>query len=93
MRDDGARLVVDDIETAPGAGETISVAQGGVVVVTGGARGVTAISALALAARHGLRLALLGRTTLREAAPTNQGVPRSPKSPQHWWRPHVPAER
>ena len=39
---------------------------GGVVVVTGGARGVTAQSALALAKRHGLRLALLGRTPLRE---------------------------
>ena len=69
LRDDGARLVVvDDVEASP-AGETISVAQGGVVVVTGGARGVTAESALALAARHGLRLALLGRTTLREASP------------------------
>jgi len=69
LRDDGARLVVvDDVEASP-AGETISVAQGGVVVVTGGARGVTAESALVLAARHGLRLALLGRTTLREASP------------------------
>ena len=69
LRDDGTRLVVvDDVEASP-AGETISVAQGGVVVVTGGARGVTAESALALAARHGLRLALLGRTTLREASP------------------------
>src|SRR5262245_13405137 len=67
LRDDGTRLVVvDDVEASP-AGETISVAQGGVVVVTGGARGVTAASALALAARHGLRLALLGRTPLREA--------------------------
>ena len=69
LRDDGVRLVVDDAETAPGAGETIDVAEDGVVVVTGGARGVTAAAALALAARHGLRLALLGRTALREAAP------------------------
>ncbi|MGB3484679.1 MAG: SDR family NAD(P)-dependent oxidoreductase [Mycobacterium sp.] len=69
LRDDGSRMVVvDDIEALP-AGETISVADGGVVVVTGGARGVTAESALALAARHGLRLALLGRTSLRESAP------------------------
>jgi NAD(P)-dependent dehydrogenase (short-subunit alcohol dehydrogenase family) len=67
LRADGTRLVaVDDIESSVGEGETISVAQGGVVVVTGGARGVTAESALALAKRHGLRLALLGRTPLRE---------------------------
>jgi len=68
LREDGTRLVVDDVEASP-VGETISVVQGGVVVVTGGARGVTARSALALAARHGLRLALLGRTPLREVAP------------------------
>ena len=67
LRADGTRLVaVDDIESSVGEGETISVAPGGVVVVTGGARGVTAESALALAKRHGLRLALLGRTPLRE---------------------------
>ncbi len=68
LRADGTRLVaVDDVESSVGEGETISVAEGGVVVVTGGARGVTASSALALAKRHGLRLALLGRTPLREA--------------------------
>ncbi|SBS75541.1 Polyketide-type polyunsaturated fatty acid synthase PfaA (fragment) [uncultured Mycobacterium sp.] len=67
LRADGTRLVaVDDIESSVGEGETISVAPGGVVVVTGGARGVTAESALALAKQHGLRLALLGRTPLRE---------------------------
>lgn len=68
LRADGTRLVVvGDVDSAPPA-ETIDVAAGGVVVVTGGARGVTASSALALAKRHGLRLALLGRTPLREAA-------------------------
>ncbi|WP_158230558.1 SDR family NAD(P)-dependent oxidoreductase, partial [Mycobacterium sp. shizuoka-1] len=68
LRADGTRLVaVDDIESSVGEGETISVTQGGVVLVTGGARGVTAQSALALAKQHGLRLALLGRTPLREA--------------------------
>ncbi len=65
LRADGRRLVVDDVDIALPT-ETISVADGGVVVVTGGARGVTAESALALAKRHGLRLALLGRTPLRE---------------------------
>ena len=70
LRADGVRLVVDDAEVAEvpaGANRSIGVEKGGVVVVTGGARGVTARSALALAARHGLRLALIGRTPLREA--------------------------
>ncbi|AQA05195.1 hypothetical protein BVC93_25460 [Mycobacterium sp. MS1601] len=66
LRDDGTRLVAVDDTDMSSMGETISVAEGGVVVVTGGARGVTAHSALALAKRHGLRLALLGRTPLRE---------------------------
>ena len=67
LRDDGARLLVDDVEASP-PGDAIELPGGGVVVVTGGARGVTAQSALALAARHGLRLALLGRTRLPAAA-------------------------
>ncbi len=66
LRDDGTRLVLDEVDTSP-AGETISVPAGGVVVVTGGGRGVTAQSALALARHHGLKLALLGRTPLHEA--------------------------
>ncbi|MDG4666800.1 type I polyketide synthase [Mycobacterium sp. 236(2023)] len=66
LRADGTRLVVvGDVESTPPA-DTIAVVPGGVVVVTGGARGVTASSALALAKRHGLALALLGRTPLRE---------------------------
>ena len=67
LRDDGTRLVLADTAVSGTASDTISVAPGGVVVVTGGARGVTAGSALALAARHGLRLALLGRTPLSAA--------------------------
>ncbi|MFY1599784.1 SDR family NAD(P)-dependent oxidoreductase, partial [Micromonospora sp. WMMD737] len=66
LREDGTRLVLDDVDASP-AGETITVPEGGVVVVTGGARGVTARSALALAHRHGLKLALLGRTPLHAA--------------------------
>ena len=69
LRNDGTRLVVADTAVSDRPAETISVAPGGVVIVTGGARGVTAGSALALAARHGLRLALLGRTPLRAATP------------------------
>ncbi|BBZ77010.1 hypothetical protein MANY_23470 [Mycolicibacterium anyangense] len=66
LRSDGSRLVVvDDVDAEP-TGQEISVPSDGVVVVTGGARGVTAQSALALARRHGLRLALLGRTALQE---------------------------
>ena len=69
LRADGSRLVaVDDVASSVGSGETIEVPEGGVVLVTGGARGVTASSALALAKQHGLRLALLGRTPLRDAA-------------------------
>ena len=77
LRDDGTRLVLSDTvlsdtavsntAVADAPSESISVTPGGVVVVTGGARGVTAGSALALAARHGLRLALLGRTPLSAA--------------------------
>jgi len=74
LRADGTRLVLADTAVSNTAAvdvasDTISVAPGGVVVVTGGARGVTAGSALALAARHGLRLALLGRTPLSAATP------------------------
>ena len=64
LRADGTRLVAIDEVDATEVGETIPVPAEGVVVVTGGARGVTARSALALARRHGLRLALLGRTAL-----------------------------
>ncbi|ORV80403.1 hypothetical protein AWC07_21340 [Mycobacterium gastri] len=67
LRDDGARLVIDDVEASL-VGQAVSAPQDGVVVVSGGARGVTARSALALAARYRLRLALLGRTPLREAS-------------------------
>ena len=74
LRADGTRLVLSDTAVsntavADAPSESISVAPDGVVVVTGGARGVTAGSALALAARHGLRLALLGRTPLSAATP------------------------
>ena len=74
LRNDGTRLVLSDTAVsntavADAPSESISVAPDGVVVVTGGARGVTAGSALALAARHGLRLALLGRTPLSAATP------------------------
>ncbi|SON60447.1 Mycocerosic acid synthase-like polyketide synthase [Mycobacterium simulans] len=73
LRDDGTRMVIEDVETAPVASETICATKHGVVVVSGGGRGVTAASALALAARHGLRLALLGRTALSTAAPEKPG--------------------
>ncbi|GAB04314.1 putative polyketide synthase, partial [Gordonia amarae NBRC 15530] len=65
LRADGTRLVAVEEVDATEVGETIPVPAEGVVVVTGGARGVTARSALALAKQHGLRLALLGRTALQ----------------------------
>ena len=65
LRADGTRLVAVEEVDATEVGETVAVPADGVVVVTGGARGVTARSALALAKQHGLRLALLGRTPLQ----------------------------
>ena len=43
--------------------------QGRLVIVTGGARGVTATSVLELARRHQPRFLLLGRSTLPDAEP------------------------
>src|SRR5262249_13192893 len=68
------RLVVADGTALPNVAAPTNTPPG-VVVVTGGARGVTAASALALAARHGLRLALLGPTVLSEGP--GEGAPRA----------------
>lgn len=51
----------------------IDLPRDGVVVVSGGARGVTADCALALAKQHGLRLALLGRTAPGDPVPLAEG--------------------
>lgn len=68
LRSDGRRLVVIDAPVAAMTARAIGLPRNGVVVVSGGARGVTARCAIKLAAKHGVRLALLGRTLL--GAPT-----------------------
>jgi acyl carrier protein/NAD(P)-dependent dehydrogenase (short-subunit alcohol dehydrogenase family) len=59
-----------EIETAPALENPAPALQrGDLVVVTGGARGVTATSVLELARRHQPRFLLLGRSTLPDAEP------------------------
>lgn len=59
-----------EIETAPALDNPAPALQrGDLVVVTGGARGVTATSVLGLARRHQPRFLLLGRSTLPDAEP------------------------
>jgi len=59
-----------EIETAPALDNPAPALQrGDLVVVTGGARGVTATSVLELARRHQPRFLLLGRSTLPDAEP------------------------
>ena len=59
-----------EIETAPALDNHAPALQrGDLVVVTGGARGVTATSVLELARRHQPRFLLLGRSTLPDAEP------------------------
>ena len=71
---DGARGVVR-IEALPTAeAQTPALGPGSVVVVSGGARGVTAASVARLAEGWGLRLALLGRSQLGEWP---EGIPLS----------------
>ncbi len=62
------RTVRLERQAEPGAPRK-SLPRGSAVVVSGGARGVTADCAAALAERDGLRLVLLGRTALAELPP------------------------
>ncbi|TPW08939.1 MAG: putative 3-oxoacyl-acyl-carrier-protein reductase [Alphaproteobacteria bacterium] len=70
---DGRRHIVSD-RLATLASEEASIPAGGVVVVSGGARGVTARCAMELAKKKGVRLALLGRTVLDDAAECFPGL-------------------
>jgi acyl transferase domain-containing protein/NADP-dependent 3-hydroxy acid dehydrogenase YdfG len=72
---DGSRIVLADTDTPAVADEPIAadgtaarpaVGADSVIVASGGARGVTAAALVALARRHGPRIALLGRTALTE---------------------------
>ncbi len=76
LRADGSRWVVECAPEPLGPlEEPLPVEDGDVVVVSGGARGVTAASVLALASRCKPRLALLGRTPLEPEPACCRGVP------------------
>jgi NAD(P)-dependent dehydrogenase (short-subunit alcohol dehydrogenase family) len=64
---DGSRYAVVCAPDGPAPNIGLPLPDGGVVIVSGGARGVTARAAEALAAEGGLRLALLGRTKMAQA--------------------------
>lgn len=66
LLDDGRRMVPCEHTIAAQDGGGLTLPEGGVVIVTGGARGVTARCAIALAKRTGVHLALLGRTEVDE---------------------------
>ncbi|MFT4976257.1 MAG: acyl carrier protein, partial [Myxococcota bacterium] len=61
---DGRRQTLRDVQTLPPTGESLLGADD-VVVVSGGARGVTAASVIALAAASRARFVLLGRTAIK----------------------------
>ncbi|KZM74939.1 type I polyketide synthase [Nocardia terpenica] len=64
LRADGGRITLDEVPTAAEPGPDIPLDPDSVVVVTGGARGITAAAVRALVARRRLRLVLIGRTPL-----------------------------
>ncbi|REK86070.1 SDR family NAD(P)-dependent oxidoreductase, partial [Streptomyces inhibens] len=61
------RTVPTPLPDDPTATSGLSLGAGSVVLLTGGARGITARTALALARAHGCHLELLGRTPLDDA--------------------------
>lgn len=74
LRADGSRwsLVLDAVPLSPGAGTPL--AQDSFLVVTGGARGVTASCLVELASSVRLRLLLLGRTPLQDEPACCRGL-------------------
>ncbi|MFO0607691.1 MAG: SDR family oxidoreductase [Polyangiales bacterium] len=73
LRADGARLVLESYAEDVPAGAPV-LARGDVVVASGGARGVTAATLIALAKETGCRLVLLGRTALEDEPEAARGV-------------------
>ena len=63
LREDGRRITLETLPEAVRSGDPI-VDGNAVIVVSGGARGVTAAALRALARRHQPKLAILGRTAL-----------------------------
>ncbi len=65
LKADGARITLRSIERSTDGGDPV-LGAGDVVVASGGARGVTAATLIALAKATGASFALLGRTTLQD---------------------------
>jgi len=64
LRKDGSRLVIEDYPLSYATEEPLKITEGSVVLVTGGARGVTSWCIEAFASRYRLHFVLLGRTIL-----------------------------
>jgi len=63
---EGRRFAVVDAPLRSTHLRAVAPRSGGVLLVSGGGRGVTAVCALGLAERHGLKLAFVGRTDLQD---------------------------
>lgn len=73
LRSDGTRLVLESVPRDVPTGDAV-LGRGDVVVVSGGARGVTAACVVELVRRTGARVVLLGRSTLEEEPLALAGV-------------------
>ena len=66
LRADGTRWALADSEAAPVPASEVPITPGSVLVVSGGARGITAAALLALASACQPRMLLIGRTALAD---------------------------
>jgi acyl carrier protein len=73
LRADGARTTLESFHQDVTAGEAV-VNQKSVILASGGARGVTAATLIALAGETGARFVLLGRTPLEDEPPSIANV-------------------
>ena len=71
----GGRLTLTNAPVPTQPRSTLSIGSEDVIVVSGGARGVTARTVIALGKATGARFVLLGRTPLAEEPPAATGVP------------------
>jgi acyl transferase domain-containing protein/NADP-dependent 3-hydroxy acid dehydrogenase YdfG len=77
LRRDGSRVVLRSVAASPVPGAA-PFARDAVIVATGGARGVTAHTLLAMARAYGGRYVLLGRTAHETESPTTAGATTEP---------------
>jgi len=66
LKADGSRLSIVAVEQCDSEPVAVNLSEHGVIVVTGGARGVTAHCLIELLSRVRTKIAILGRTTLRD---------------------------